>query len=293
MFCSKCGSELPENAQFCPKCGAETGISGKDNGKTANGGGNKNKMIIAGVVACLLLFVFYGLSLKGRTVNNREFTDYGANTASDTEIIEDSQMESADDFRFEYHDDGTASVIGIIHRGETMSIPSEVSYMGETYSVTEIGEKVFVSHRSLKSVEIPYGVTKIGEFAFSGCESLASIEIPDSVTEIERCAFQRCISLTSVKIPYGVTEIGGNAFAGCVSLTSIEIADSVTKIGSGAFNGCRSLTNVEIPDSVTEIEGDAFSTCTSLERVEMGSETNVNYTAFEDCPNLHGNIIRR
>lgn len=33
MFCSKCGEQLPENANFCPRCGArtkrgiETGIS--------------------------------------------------------------------------------------------------------------------------------------------------------------------------------------------------------------------------------------------------------------------------
>lgn len=24
MFCSKCGEELPENANFCPRCGART-----------------------------------------------------------------------------------------------------------------------------------------------------------------------------------------------------------------------------------------------------------------------------
>ena len=74
-----------------------------------------------------------------------------------------------------------------------IAIPSTISYNGEMYNVTSIGEYAFSYCSSLTSVTIPNSVTSIGENAFTACSGLASITIPNSVTSIGGGAFSDCI----------------------------------------------------------------------------------------------------
>ena len=87
-------------------------------------------------------------------------------------------------------------------------IPSEVTYGGEKYSVTSIGENAFSLCSGLTSITIPNSVTSIGNSAFSGCSGLTSVTIPNSVTSIGEWAFWGCSGLTSVTIPNSVMSIG-------------------------------------------------------------------------------------
>ena len=95
-----------------------------------------------------------------------------------------------------------------------VTIPATVTYNGNTYSVTTIGNSAFYN------------------------SDLTSIAIPESVTSIGGCAFQYCSSLTSITIPESVTSIGYSAFSGCGSLTTITIPESVTSIEFNTFSGC-------------------------------------------------------
>ena len=148
-------------------------------------------------------------------------------------------------------------------------LPKSISYKGNTYSLTSIGDNAFEDCKSLTSIVIPDGITSIGDNAFYWCSSLISITIPDGVTSIGEYAFYECSSLISIVIPKGVTRIGGRAFYGCDSLTSIVIPDGVTRIGGRAFYSCDSLTSITIPDSVISIGEYAFRYCSSL--------TNINF----------------
>ena len=147
--------------------------------------------------------------------------------------------------------------VAVTHRGDSyysneysgeVTIPESVTYSGNTYSVTSIGDDAFRGCSSLTSVEIPNSVTSISWGAFAYCSSLTSVEIPNSVTSIGGSAFYNCSGLTSVEIPNSVTNIGIGAFEGCSGLTSVEIGNSVTLIGAGAFSGCTGLTSVNIED---------------------------------------------
>ena len=186
-----------------------------------------------------------------------------------------------------------------------VTIPESITYSGNTYSVTSIGDYAFCGCSSLTSVEFPNSVTSIGDQAFRSCSSLTSVEIPNSVTSIGEWAFCGCSSLTSVEIPHSVTSIGACVFFGCSSLTSVEIPNSVTSIGDDAFNGTAWYNNqpdgviyagkvlyeykgtmpvntsISIEDGTVSISPCAFSGCSSLTSVEIpNSVTSIGSDAF-------------
>ena len=193
---------------------------------------------------------------------------------------------------------------------ENISIPSTVTYEGQTYNVTSIGPNTFNECSSLVSVVIPNSVTSIGYSAFekcfgltsvtipntittiesetfSGCTHLTSMTIPNSVTSISYSAFSACRSLTSVTIPNGVSSIEQGTFQNCSGLTSVTIPNSVTSIGKSAFYGCSDLISVTIPNSVTSIGDRAFLGCTNLTSVSISNSiTNIGGSTFRDCSNL-------
>ena len=177
----------------------------------------------------------------------------------------------------EYFDEYTGSVV----------IPENVTYNGNTYSVTSIGRNAFVQCTNLTNIEIPNSVTSIGDHAFEGCSGLTSVTIPNSVTSIGYWAFDGCSSLTNIEIPNSVTSIGSSAFRGCTGLTSIEIPNSVTSIGDYAFRSCTGLTSIEIPSSVTSIGKKAFYNCTGLTSIEIpNSITKIEESTFQYCSDL-------
>ena len=137
----------------------------------------------------------------------------------------------------------------------SVTIPSTVTYNGNTYTVTSIEYSAFQDCKNLISVMIPNTVTYIDERAFSGCVNLTSVIIPNSVTKIYNEVFMNCKSLTSISIPEGVTHIGEVAFYGCKSLTSITIPNSVTSIGENAFGG-NTFTSITIDSDADISEAD-------------------------------------
>ena len=106
--------------------------------------------------------------------------------------------------RYYLYDDYTATVTtpasGNFYNGP-ITIPSSVTYSGNSYSVTTIGEGAFKNCIGVNSVTISSGVTKIEQSAFNGCTELLSISIPNTVSSIGTAVFSNCSSLTSVTIP--------------------------------------------------------------------------------------------
>ncbi|GHT19895.1 hypothetical protein FACS189429_7930 [Bacteroidia bacterium] len=133
-------------------------------------------------------------------------------------------------------------------------IPEYVTYGGNTYAVTSIGDNAFSACNALNSVTIPNSVTSIGNNAFSNDLSLTYFVMPNSVTTIGNQCFSACMSLISVNLSDSLTSIGTFAFAYCDALRSITIPSSVTSIGDWAFAGCTALTfitnNAIIPPAI-------------------------------------------
>lgn len=205
-------------------------------------------------------------------------------------------------------------------------VPSSVSYDGNTYSVTAIGEMAFESCSELTSIALPNTVAAIGYAAFYNCSSLASVSMGNSVTSIGVHAFFQCSSLVSITLPASVISIGTDAFLDCENLEEIIVAEgnnsyssvdgvlydknkttllkcpdkksqvtiptSVTAIENGAFTGCHGLTTIEIPNSVKSISSQAFFSCRNLATVSIGnSVTAIGNGAFSNCTSLEEIIV--
>ena len=144
-----------------------------------------------------------------------------------------------------------------------LTIPSTVSYNGNDYSVTSIGDRAFYQCAALTSVTIPNSVTSFGEFAFGDCNSLANVNFIGTIAEWCGIAFD---GLVANPIYYAHTI----SFNGTPVGTTLTIPESVTSIENCAFVYCRGITSVTIPNSVTTIGICAFYNCYDL--------ANVNYT---------------
>lgn len=160
-----------------------------------------------------------------------------------------------------------------------------------TVEVTYQSQNDRGNYKGLISVNIPtsvtyngneYSVTSIGESAFLFCSDLTSVSIPNSIMSIGSSAFNCCINLTSINIPNGVISIEYSTFHSCWGLTSITIPESVTSIRNYAFSDCENLTSITIPNSVTSIGDDAFCWCTDLNSIVVESG-NIKYDSRDNC----------
>ncbi len=161
-------------------------------------------------------------------------------------------------------------------------IPSSVTFEGETYQVTEIGEYAFSFSENLTSVSIPNSVTRIGDCAFQECSKLNNIVIPNSVEEIGNHAFDYS-GLTNVNLGNSIKRIGANAFTGC-QFTSLTLPDGLLSIGENAFSECSLMKSINLPGSLVSIGELAFDMCSSLSAITIpNSVSYIGLEAFEEC----------
>ena len=200
---------------------------------------------------------------------------------------------------------------GYIAYSGSVTIPSQVTHNGTTYSVTSIGAYAFDYCTGLTSVTIPNSVTNIGNYAFRGCTGLTTVTIPKSVTSIGESTFYKCTGLIKsaypdnlnfscpgIEIEYpsdGIIESDGTIYNAQksilyfvpIDITSKDIPNSVITIQDYAFAHCSLINYVAIPNSVTSIGYWAFYNCSGLKTATIGnSVTYIPEKAFYNCTNL-------
>ena len=161
----------------------------------------------------------------------------------------------------------------------SIKIPESVTYEGNSYKVTSIGNMAFWGCSDLISITIGNSVTSIGKNAFEMCSGLKKVIVHDiaawcGINFEDNPLRYAChlysdesTEITELVIPNSVTSIGNSAFFQCLSLTSVTIPNSLTSIGDKAFWYCNRLSTITIGKSVTSIGSFAFDYCSNLKKV--------------------------
>lgn len=140
-----------------------------------------------------------------------------------------------------------------------VTIPNTVTFNGNTYAVTSIGDNAFRDCSKLTSIFIGTNVSYIGSHAFSGCVALEYFSVSPnnsnyssedgvlfSYDKKKIYAYPNAKS-SSYAIPEDVESIF-SAFEGCINLTSITIPNSMKNIDQNSFSGCLSLKEFIVSD---------------------------------------------
>ena len=166
-------------------------------------------------------------------------------------------------------------------------IPEHVSYSGNEYTVTRIGERAFMSCDSLMSVSLPESIERIEDSAFSSCYELTEVKMPSKANYVGSGAFWHCKKLESIKIPEGVTILYYTTFWGCTNLKSVILPNSLLTLENGVFVDCDSLSTITLRDSIVKIGDYTFGYCDALDSITIpASVTDIGIELFGNCNNL-------
>ena len=220
------------------------------------------------------------------------------------------------DLNYSINDELSVTVTGHVNGPNAIGelvIPENVSYEGNTYMVTAIGDNAFYEHNGLVgSLVIPNSVTEIGYAAFSGCSGFnGTLTLGNSLTTIGSHAFEGCSGFTGdLVIPNSVSILGGEylswgwdwresyAFSGCSGFNgTLTLSNSLSAIGCGCFMGCSGFTgDLVIPNTVTQIgyswgncEDGAFEGCSGFTGdLTILGETEIGPYSFSGCSGFSG-----
>ena len=230
--------------------------------------------------------IYYYLEGDEATVTNRGQSSFGSNNSNYTNAYSGS-----------------------------ITIPSTVTYEGDTYTVRNIQAYAFYQCPDLKAIIIPSTVTSIAmsspyssneyRSCFYNCTSLKTFivsadnanysAIGGVLFNKDKTILLKCPQAKSGEytIPSTVNTINEFAFYGCSSITSISLPDCITSIGEYAFYKCTSLSSpITIPTGVKVVSNYAFAYCSAITSVTIpeGVEEIGDY-AFFLCTNLKEQVL--
>ena len=136
-----------------------------------------------------------------------------------------------------------------------VTIPSSVTYGGQTYTVNAIDKEAFYLQNGIHTVALPNSIVTIDTGAFYN-STLHQIVMSPNVTRINHYAF-KSTHLESIDLPFGLVHIGEEAFA-FSSVSEVDIPAGVTLLPQNAFYKCP-LTKITFHEGLQEIEQGAFS----------------------------------
>ncbi|MBQ9362452.1 MAG: leucine-rich repeat domain-containing protein [Bacteroidaceae bacterium] len=200
----------------------------------------------------------------------------------------------------------------------SVSIPATVSFDGESYIVTAIGDWAFHSCSQLTGIIIPTSVTTIGNYAFADCSRLADITVPASITTIGGGAFSGTAWLSkqgygpvyagnvlysykgvapvgiTLQLKTGTTGIATAALSQQSGITTVTLPTSIKNIGEEAFLGCKGITTLVLPRGITTLPAMNLYGCSNLTSIVVPETvTRISDYALSGCEGLEEIVVLR
>ena len=204
-----------------------------------------------------------------------------------------------DQFYYAKAGNGKAIVTGVIDNTKSdYEIPESIVIEGEVFTVTYIGEKLFMNNRKVQKVKLPNTIEEIGEKAFYG-SSLQQITIPASVEKIGERAFgvnwntYSYSSLEKIQVRTGnenfmdrnerlLLSKDGKSLLQTASdatffsrswdwnyvLKETNYLDEVERVENGAFDGCRSSI-IKLPSSLADVDASMLMHMSNLDEINV------------------------
>lgn len=152
--------------------------------------------------------------------------------------------------------------------GEDVVIPATVTCEGDgqTYAVTEIGDRVFYMREDINSITLPDTIQVVGDGAMCNVSYLASLTVPHSLTRVGDFGFGNAGAALdapewtgpdTLVIPGTLRDWGVTTFGGYKAKTLI-VEEGVTELGHSAFSGMTNVTNAVLPVSLKRMGGQSM-----------------------------------
>ncbi len=168
---------------------------------------------------------------------------------------------------------------------ETLRIPEQILYEGETYKVTSIAVGAFEGNKRIRHLEIPDTVSAVGYDAFRKCGMLERAHLGKGMETVSDHLFSECGKLKEITGGENIAFLNTGAFEK-TGLTSVRF-DRITSIGIDCFFHCQNLEEVRLDGTYTSIGGSAFESCPNLRSVATASSlATIGDYAFKNCRSL-------
>ncbi len=82
---------------------------------------------------------------------------------------------TVDGWEYTVYDDGTADLIKAPGATGAIVIPETITYEGNTYTVTKLGDYLFDSNQNITSIQLPSGLKELGGRALAWCTNLETV----------------------------------------------------------------------------------------------------------------------
>lgn len=166
------------------------------------------------------------------------------------------------ELKYMLYSDYTATLLGATSEDiSVLNIPASVTYGGQEYKVTKIGDQAFAGYPYLKSISGGENITEIGDNAFHGCSDLTDNIVFNNVINIGKDAFYGCgdggLYLTFNNLE--CETIGPRAFNSFNG--TVNLYGNVYYIARTAFYNDNDNNNFQVNANlrgITRIDGDNF-----------------------------------